>query len=540
MSTDTALSLLSRYEALFELSGEINAATELGGAAQVLARRLKYVADVFSWRYCRVESDKPASEVATALVVDGHRGEAIVQRLPLVDLGEAERRLWHARKTSVLAGDELATVRSGLPAHFQKPDIVQVYVCPRFGAGELLGLVLFSKRRTPFNELDVRFLTLAAYTFHDKIYLLWEQQKRRELERAYLEQEIMLRHSEKLATLGRLSAGMAHEVNNPAAAALRDAEQLTEELARLEEAVGALARLGLAEPQWAALERYRARASEVATQPLVLDPLVNSEREEELETWLEERSVEQGWRLAPALVSLGLTRVELEELSVSFGPEQLPTVLTVLAQVYTTHLLLDGIRASTGRVSEIVKALRSYSYLDQAPVQSVDVHEGLEDTLVMLRSKLRDGITIRRDFAPALPRVEAHGRELNQVWTNLIDNAVYAMEGKGELTLRTYAEEPWVVVEVADNGTGIAGDIQDRIFDPFFTTKPPGEGTGLGLNISHNIVVQKHGGRIEVRSEPGNTCFRVRLPLKLERNEPLAKELLERLALADHVKERAS
>lgn len=520
MSTDTALSLLSRYEALFELSGDINAATDLGEASQVLARRLKYVADVFSWRYCRIESEDQASEIATVLVVDGHRGAATIQRLRPADLSDAERLLWRDRKTRLLAGDELATLRSGLPAHFHNPGIVQVYVCPRFGAGELLGLVLFSSRRKPFSDLDVRFLTLAAYTFHDKIYLLWEQQKRRELERAYLEQEIMLRHSEKLATLGRLSAGMAHEVNNPAAAALRSAEQLAEEMARLEAAVGGVGRLGLTEPQWITLERYRARASEVAKQPMTFDPLVSSEREEELETWLEERAVEQGWLLAPTLVSQGMNRAQLEELAASFMPEQLPTVLAVLAQVYTTHLLLDGIRAGTARVSEIVKALKSYSYLDQAPVQSVDVHEGLDDTLVILRSKLKDGIAVRREFASDLPMVEAYGRELNQVWTNLIDNAVHAMGGRGELTLRTYADEPWVVVEVADNGPGIAPDIQQRIFDPFFTTKPPGEGTGLGLNISHNIVVQKHGGRIEVRSEPGNTCFQVRLPLRLEGNEP--------------------
>jgi signal transduction histidine kinase len=520
MSTDTALSLLSRYEALFELSGDLNAATDLAGAAQVLARRLKYVADVFSWRYCRIEPEAPAPESTSVLVVDGHRGEATVQRLRPADRSEAERRLWQDRKTRLLAGDELATVRSGLPAHFQNPGIVQIYVCPRFGGGELQGLVLFSSRRKPFNDLDVRFLTLAAYTFHDKIYLLWEQQKRRELERAYLDQEIMLRHSEKLATLGRLSAGLAHEVNNPAAAALRNAEQLAEEMARLEQAVGELGRQGFTEPQWGALERYRARASEAAMQPQTFDPLVSSEREEELEAWLEARAVEQGWQLAPTLVSLGMNRAQLEELAAAFAPGQLPTVLAVLAQVYTTHLLLDGIRAGTARVSEIVKALKSYSYLDQAPVQSVDVHEGLDDTLVILRSKLKDGIAVRREFAPDLPRVEAHGRELNQVWTNLIDNAVHAMGGRGALTLRTYADDPWVVVEVADTGAGIAPAIQQRIFDPFFTTKPPGEGTGLGLNISHNIVVQQHGGRIEVRSEPGNTCFQVRLPLKLERPEP--------------------
>ena len=175
--------------------------------------------------------------------------------------------------------------------------------------------------------------------------------------------------------------------------------------------------------------------------------------------------------------------------------------------------MLDEIAEGTKRISEIVRALKTYSYLDQAPVQNVNLHEGLENTLVMFRSRLKQGINVQRDYAADLPTIEAYGSELNQVWTNIIDNAIAAMNGQGEIILRTRREGGWVVVEITDSGPGIPPEIQAQVFDPFFTTKPPGEGTGLGLNISHNIVVQKHKGEIAVNSRPGQTTFQVRLPL---------------------------
>jgi signal transduction histidine kinase len=168
-------------------------------------------------------------------------------------------------------------------------------------------------------------------------------------------------------------------------------------------------------------------------------------------------------------------------------------------------------------MAEIIKALKAYTYMDQAPVQSVDVHEGLDNTLVMLRNKLKMGIDVHRQYAENLPRLQAYGSELNQVWTNIIDNAVDAMQGRGELTLRTRQEEQWVVVEIEDTGPGIPPAVQAKIFDPFFTTKAPGKGTGLGLNISHNIIVQKHKGKITVRSQPGKTCFEIRLPISFKK-----------------------
>lgn len=516
MSSHAALSLLSRYEALFELFENVNSSAEIEAAGQVLAGRLKYVADVFSWRYLRIEPDgpTPGSHESTALVVDGHRGKATVQRVPVSALCGLELELWNTHRARTLEADEFAAVRATLPASFQKPDIVQVYVCPRFGAGGLEGMFLFSKRRQPFNDLDIKFLTLIAQMLHDKVHVLWEQRKRRELETAYLEQEIMLRQSEKLATLGRLSAGIAHEVNNPIAAALRNAEQLASQLRDWEQGLEGVARLELSEEQRAVLEDHRARALELARQPVVLNALAASDLERDVEDWLDDRGVENGWQVATPLVAMGFDPAKLSELARPFAGEQLSPVLTALAQAYLAHESLENIRASAERVSRIVSALRSYSYLDRAPVQKIDVRQGLEDTLAMLRDKL-SSMTVRKEFAEDVPPIEAYGRELNQVWTNIVDNAVQAMEGHGELSLRSYAEGPWVVVEIADNGPGIPAEIQDRIFDPFFTTKPPGGGAGLGLNVSHNVVVQKHGGRIDVRSEPGATCFRVRLPLTL-------------------------
>ena len=325
----------------------------------------------------------------------------------------------------------------------------------------------------------------------------------------------MLRQGERMAQLGTLTAGVAHELNNPAAAVKRGAGHLADvvgEYGRLERKLGELGVAATDERLASLSERARA----VVLAPRRIDALDRSDAEADVEDWLDERGVPEPWDLAPVLVELSYDPDELEGLADELEDAVFPTVLQWLAASHELHSLLAEIRQGAGRISEIVQGLKSYSYLDQAPVQAVDIHEGLESTLLILRSKLKHGVEVRREFADDLPPIQGYGSELNQVWTNLIDNAVYAMDGEGTLTLRTRAEGGWVEVDVVDDGPGIPADIRERIFDAFFTTKPPGEGTGLGLDISYNIVVNRHRGDLSFTSEPGRTCFRVRLPENFE------------------------
>ncbi len=328
--------------------------------------------------------------------------------------------------------------------------------------------------------------------------------------------EALLRQSEKMAQLGTLSAGIAHELNNPAAAVVRGADQLRnaiEEFVRVNAEVG---QLSLSAEQQIVLEEQTIRAEKRATETQELDALTRNDREYALETWLESRGIDNVWDIAPGLINLNYTESDLSKLAERFGPDEFVSVVSSVNTTYAVRNLLVEISQGAGRISGIVKALKSYSYLDQAPVQSVNVHEGLDDTLLILRSKLKSGISVRREYDPDLPVIHAYGSELNQVWTNIIDNAADALEGQGEIIIRTRQVGESVVVEIEDNGPGIPPEIQPRIFDSFFTTKPPGKGTGLGLDISHNIVVYKHRGEIKVQSQPGKTLFEVWLPLNFE------------------------
>lgn len=324
--------------------------------------------------------------------------------------------------------------------------------------------------------------------------------------------DALLRQNEKMAALGTLAAGLAHELNNPAAAVRRSADQLRSALDNWTSAMLEVQRLSLGQDHMQLIDGLKARvASSQGLAPI--DPLERGDREYEMQSWLEGRGLPDAWQLAPALVSGGWTPTTLSKLETDFPPLVVAPIIRWMAAGLLVYSLLDELDLGATRVSEIVKAVKAYSYLDQAPVQEVDIHEGLENTLIILRSKLA-GIQIIREYASNLPRIEAYGSELNQVWTNILDNAAYALEGHGSIRLHTFAAEGQVCVEIQDNGPGIPPEVQQRIFEPFFTTKPPGIGTGLGLHIAYSIV-NNHYGRIRVTSEPGSTCFEVSLPILL-------------------------
>ncbi|MGH2581600.1 MAG: ATP-binding protein [Anaerolineales bacterium] len=325
--------------------------------------------------------------------------------------------------------------------------------------------------------------------------------------------QTMLQQSEKMAQLGTLTAGIAHELNNPIAAIQRGDQQLTDAVTKLLDAQSALDKMDLTTAQKEQAASLRASVYQKASAPPNLDALARSDLAEEIEQWLHNHQSQRVSGSISNLVDLDFSVSRLNELAGEFHGEQLVALLNWLGANYAVQNLLAEIDHSAKRVSEIVKALKSYIYLDQAPIQSVDLKAGIEDTLLILGSKLRPGVSVIREYADALPNIQAYGSELNQVWTNIIDNAVDAMGGKGEIRIRTKRDGDWAVVEIEDNGPGIPVEIQNRIFDVFFTTKPIGKGTGLGLSISYNVVVHKHSGDIRLYSKPGQTRFEVWLPI---------------------------
>jgi signal transduction histidine kinase len=321
---------------------------------------------------------------------------------------------------------------------------------------------------------------------------------------------------EKLDSLGTLAAGLAHELNNPASATRRSAGDLREDFAKLRSLgwrlAQAAARGELPPSALDALERCVSTTS-AARAPTPLGTLEESQREEELALRLEELGLDDAWDLAPTFADAGLRTGELEALVEPIPPGPRADALRYLGAVIGVSGLLDDVERSAGRVSEIVRTMEGYSYMDRAPLQDVDINRGLQDTVAVLGYKL-GGVEVGLDLDPTLPPVAAYGGELNQVWTALLDNAIDAVGEGGRVGVRTTCERDLVLVEVSDDGPGIPEPIRGRIFEPFFTTKDVGSGTGLGLDVSYRIVVGRHGGDIHVVSEPGDTRFEVRLPVR--------------------------
>ncbi|MET8291792.1 ATP-binding protein [Streptomyces sp. NPDC005132] len=318
---------------------------------------------------------------------------------------------------------------------------------------------------------------------------------------------------ERLLALGSLSAGLTHELNNPAAAAVRATSTLRDRVAHMRHKLGAIAAGPYARDTLETLIEIQERTAERVAKATPLSPLEASDREDSLGDWLEDHDIAGGWQLAPTFVQAGLDTDWLDQVAAAVDEETLEGAVRWLNYTVETELLMTEIEESTTRISHLVDAAKQYSQIDRAPYQVVDVHELLDSTLLMLAGKLGPGIKVTKEYDRTAPRIPAYPGELNQVWTNLIDNAASAMEGEGTLTVRTAHDHDQLLVEFRDTGPGVPAEIRDRIFDPFFTTKPVGEGTGLGLDISWRIVANKHHGSLSVQSVPGDTRFQVRLPL---------------------------
>jgi signal transduction histidine kinase len=322
--------------------------------------------------------------------------------------------------------------------------------------------------------------------------------------------ESTARQRMSLVTLGTLAAGIAHEINNPASAASRAVNALETECQMLLSSVGQLAEQQIAPEQFAALDRMR---SELQPGTVALDPLVRADREQALAFWLNRQGVTRAWTIAPPLAAAGVDRDWCTRAAAVLDESALGPGLEWVASTLSVATLLSEVKESTRRISELVAAVRSYTQMDRASMQHIDVTDGLDSTLVMLAHRLR-GVTVVREYGADVPMIDAYAGELNQVWTNLIDNAVDAMEEAGTLRVTTQIEADDVVIEISDTGVGMSPEVAARAFEAFYTTKDVGQGTGLGLDIAHRIVVDRHGGAIMIDSRTGQTIVRVRLPVR--------------------------
>ena len=318
----------------------------------------------------------------------------------------------------------------------------------------------------------------------------------------------------KLVSLGTMAAGLVHELNNPAAAVGRSAREARETFRESSARAVRLGGLDLSHEERLVLMGLPEEVAARAEQAGALDALERSDLEDEVALWLEDRGVEEAWEISPTLVAAGLDATWLDDLEGRLPGGHVGDVLGWLAFEVAGDELLREIGYASTRISELVGAVKTYSFMDKTASKEVDVHAGLNSTLIMLGHKLKKGdVEVIRDYEKNLPPVCGHGGELNQVWTNLIDNAIDAVDGRGRITVRTASENDRVLVEIADDGPGIPEEARERIFEPFYTTKDVGKGTGLGLDISHRVVVEEHSGDIRVLSRPGDTRFQVRLPI---------------------------
>jgi signal transduction histidine kinase len=432
-------------------------------------------------------------------------------------IGQCQEQIFKPGDTYIRAGDPAETMFVIVEGEFQaRGEINGESFAFTVAAGEVTGLLPFSRmKRTPITGRAVsnaRMLRFPSTKFPELVQRMPELTTRlvgmmsdRIRETTRVEQQ-----RDRLAALGKLSAGLAHELNNPASAAKRAASQLRQTLKKIKDASHELGRRDLTAAQKAEIENLE--ASFLRRDEAPPDAITASDIEDQIDSLLRSHGQNDLWQLSADLAQRGIKPAALESLFAALDPDTARAALIRLAASVEIANLLNEVESSTSRISDLVLAIKEYTFMDQAPVQNVDIIKSLENTLTILNHKLKRGVVVKREYERVPLLVNSFGSELNQIWTNIIDNAIDAMGGKGELRVHTYREDSCVVVEIRDNGPGIPSEVEAHIFEPFFTTKEVGQGTGLGLDTVQRIV-KKHRGTIQVTSQPGDTRFQVWLPL---------------------------